>query len=236
MPSERRRPLQLPFAMGPQWTDISLSDVDPLPEFPKQFKTSNPKFLARSHHSHVYTLDVTNSDGSTFRALVKIFPKQLKGRYQNEVNAYRFLYAYEVPQQGIVPQIHGVLPYINKTKLAALLGDSIPENAPIVTPAAAVMMEFIDGAVAPTPENMTPEIAKRALRGLRIIHNAHVLHGDAEARNILIQPRTGKVVWIDFSSAEINRSIRAAVHERNPVRQLLYYTLVRSFFIQVGLS
>jgi serine/threonine protein kinase len=230
MPSGRRRPL--PFDLGPEWTDISLSDVEPLPEFPKQFKTSNPKFLARSHHSHVYTLDVTDPQGSTFRALIKIFPKQLKGRYLNEVNAYRFLYAYEVPDQGVVPQIYGVFPSINKRKLAALLGDSMPENAPIVTPAAAVVMEFIEGAVSPTRENMTPEIAKRILRGLRIIHNAHVLHGDAEGRNILIRP-TGKVVWIDFSSAEINRFIKQAILERDPVRLLLYHTLVIPF-CQVG--
>jgi serine/threonine protein kinase len=232
MTSGRRRPL--PFNLGPEWTDISLSDVEPLPEFPKQFKISNPKFLARSHHSHVYTLDVVDPKGSTFRALIKIFPKQLQGRYLKEVNAYRFLCHYEVPEQGVVPQIYGVIPSINKRKLSTLLGDSIPENLPIVTPAAAVVMEFIDGAVPPTRENMTPEIAKRALRGLRTIHNAHVLHGDAEARNILVNPKTGKVVWIDFSSATINRIIMKAIIERDPVRQLLYHTLVISLFTKLA--
>jgi serine/threonine protein kinase len=223
MPSRRQRPPA--FDLGPEWTDISLSDVAPLPAFPKHITISNPQFLARSHHSQVYLIDV-KENGKTSRALLKVFPKQLKGRYTNEVNAYRFLCHYEVPEQGIVPKIFGVFPSINKTKLGALLGHSIPENAPIVTPAAAVVMEYIEGAVSPKPENMTPEIARKALRGLRIIHNAHVLHGDAEARNLLIHPKTGKVVWIDFSSAQINKTIMLAVIERDPVRQLLYRTLV----------
>jgi serine/threonine protein kinase len=213
------------FDTGPQWTDISLSDVKPLPPLPKNITTSNPRFLARSHHSQVYTLDITDH-GKTTRVLLKIFPKHLKSRYTKEVNAYRFLYHYDIPNEGIVPKIIGVLPTINKKKLDVLLEETIPENVSIALPASAVVMEFIEGAVKPSPANMTSAIAKRALRALRLIHNAHVLHGDAEARNILIVPATNKVVWIDFSSASINRSIGLAIHERNPVRQLLYRTLV----------
>ena len=109
-----------------------------------------------------------------------------------------------------------------------MLKDSIPEDLSIPLPASAVVMEYIADAVRPSKENITKAIAKKVLRGLQYIHNAHVLHGDVEGRNILINPSTGKVVWIDFSSATINRSINLAFHEREPVKQYLYITLVRN--------
>src|SRR5579859_691546 len=90
----------------PQWTDITISDTPPLPKLPKHFATSNPQFLARSHHSQVYLLDI-NDHGTKSTAILKIFPKHLKERYTKETNAYRFLYYYDVPDQGIVPKIYG---------------------------------------------------------------------------------------------------------------------------------
>jgi serine/threonine protein kinase len=173
----------------------------------------------------VYVLDITDH-GKTSKAILKIFPKQLKHRYINEVNAYRFLYHYEVPDQGAVPKIYGILPSINKKTLTKLLGDSIPEDAPIALPAAAIIMEYIQGAQPASEKNMTHAIAKKALYELQTIHNAHVLHGDAEARNLLVFPETENVVWIDFSSASINRDIMLAMSERRPLKQLLYRKLV----------
>jgi len=50
---------------------------------------------------------------------------------------------------------------------------------------------------------MTPELAEEALRGLRLMYNARVLHRDTELRNLLISPATNKAIWIDFSIAEV---------------------------------
>lgn len=214
--------------LGLEWTDISIADVNPLPTLPKHIVLENPEFLARSYHSQVYKIDVVDK-GNRTPAILKLFPKGLKHRYQNEVNAYRFLYHYGIPDKGVVPKIFGVLTTLNKKKLDAVLKDAIPEDVSIPLPAAAVVMEYIEGAVRPSRDNMTEAIAEEALRALRLIHNAHVLHGDAVGRNILIYPHTGKVVWIDFSSAEINRSVNQAVLERAPLKQYLYATLVRNF-------
>jgi serine/threonine protein kinase len=213
------------FDHGPQWTDISISDIPKLPTFPKTATTSNPRFLARSHHSQVYLLDLM-LDGVLSTVVLKIFSKELKRRYTNETNAYRFLNYYNIPSEGVVPKIHGVLPTVNQKLLNSLLQDAIPDDVTFKLPASAVVMEYIEGGETPTKTNMTPELAKEALRGLELIHGAHVLHGDGMPRNILIFPDTGKAVWIDFSSAEINRDIKAAILERNPVKQLLYYGLV----------
>jgi serine/threonine protein kinase len=218
------------FHERPQWTDISISEVPTLPKLPAHITTSNPRFLARSHHSHVYLLDITDN-GKTSTAVVKVFPKATKERYIKEVNAYRFLYHYGVPEQGFVPRVYGVLPSLNKKALGKLLGDSVPDDAPIAPPAAAVVMEYIQGGQPASRKNMTHTIAERALNALQVIHNAHVLHGDAEARNLLVLPESEEAVWIDFSASSINRDIMLAMSERRPLKQLLYWHIVPSFKI-----
>jgi serine/threonine protein kinase len=232
MPRGRRDDPKLPPAlaalgldMGPEWTDISDADVDLLPILPKNVALSSPRFLARSHHSHVYTIDVTHR-GTTNAAILKIFPKQLKHRYIKETDAYRYLHHYGAPGEGAVPRIYGTLPSISKKQLDKLLGESIPDDAPITTPASGILMEYFQGAVKPTSENMTAGLAKAAVEALQLIHSSHVLHGDAEGRNLLLYPETGRVVWIDFSSASINRHMRAAGQEMSAAKQLLYQKLV----------
>jgi len=120
------------------------------------------------------------------------------------------LYHYGAPNAGAIPKVYGVLPSISKKRLDEILGNSIPDNAPITGPASGLFMQYFEGAVNPSNENMTPELAKAAVDALQTIHGSHVLHGDAEGRNLLMYPQTGRVVWIDFSSASINRSMRTA--------------------------
>jgi predicted Ser/Thr protein kinase len=230
MPRGKKKEPKLPPALagldrGTQWTDISDSEVDPLPLLPKSVPLTNPRFLARSHHSHVYTIEVTYQS-ITARVILKLFPKDLKHRYIKETDAYRYLYHYGAPEDGAVPKIYGVLPSISKKRLAEMLGDSIPDYAPITAPASGLFMQYFEGAVNPSSENMTPKLAKAAVEALRTIHGSHVLHGDAEGRNLLMYPETGRVVWIDFSSASINRSARRATQELDPVRNFLYNKLV----------
>jgi serine/threonine protein kinase len=221
----RRKADELPDNHGPLWTDISVSETEPLPKLSKTTTTSNPLFLAKSHHSHVYTIDITEHN-ETRRAILKLFPKATKRLYVKEVEAYRFLSHYGVVKEGVVPKIFGILPTISQRRLDVLLKDSIPENAPIALPASGLVMEFIEAAVSPTRENMTPAIAWDALEGLRLIHKAHILHQDTEARNLLIRPSTGEAIWFDFSSARINRMILLALQERQHAKQILFRTLV----------
>jgi len=212
--------------LGPQWPHVSDSEVADLPLLPKDTPLTNPRFLARSYHSDVYLIDVTYRD-KTASAILKIFSKTLKHRYFKETDAYRYLHHYGAPDEGIVPKIYGVLPSISKKRLSEILGNAVPDDqAPITTPASGVLMQHIRGAVSPSAENMTTKIAEAALDALGVIHSCHVLHGDAEGRNLLLYPETGKVVWIDFSCARINRSIYLASEERSPVKQFLYETLV----------
>jgi serine/threonine protein kinase len=207
------------------WPDVPLRDVENLPPVPQNTTFHRQQFLAQSYHSQVYTLDLTIG-GTTKRALLKIFPKDLKHRYVKETTAYRYLQHFGVAERGLVPKIYGVLPSMNKKKIVEVLGDSIPTDVLIPPPAFGIFMEFIEGAENPSIENMTTKLAQRILRALRYIHYAHVLHGDAKGRNIFLLPKTGKVMFIDFSCAEINLSKRAAIRERRPLKTYLYYDLV----------
>lgn len=220
-------PFDYDALQGPQWTDVSISDVAPLPVLPDYFRPSNPRFLHRSYHSQVYLIDL-NDGQKTFPAIVKVFPRHLKHRYTQEVDAYRFLYHYNVPSKGVVPKIYGVLPSVNKKKLRQFLQDTTPEDAPFGFPGAALVMEYIEKAERPSSENMSEALAREAIRALRLIHRAHVLHEDPEPRNILLCRHTGKVVWIDFSSAEINTQVAAASLEQLEVKQKLWNGLVDS--------
>lgn len=141
MPPRTGKPPEIDI--GPQWTDISLSDVPPLPPLPKQMTISNPQFLARSLHSRVYIVDLTDRQKTTRDNILKIFPKPLKLQSLNEVNAYRLLYHYDVQNEGVVHKVFGVLPSISKKKLDAWLEDAIPENYPIALPAPAITVEYL---------------------------------------------------------------------------------------------
>jgi len=73
---------------------------------------------------------------------------------------------------------------------------------------------------------MTPDLCEEALRGLRLIHNAHVLHRDTELRNLLIYPGEKRAIWIDFSIAEVDIDLWEVIDEREEVRMRLYIHLV----------
>jgi len=207
-----------------EWTDLPIK-TKPLPKVPNTFTFANARFLARSLHSQVHTVDVTD-EGNTFPAIVKLFSRELKIRYTAETKAYRYLQHYEVTSQGVVPKLYGILPSLDKKKLHAILGDSVPDDGPIKFPASAIFMEYLEDAERPSAANMTPELAEEALRGLRLIHNAHVLHRDTELRNLLIYPTTNRAIWIDFSIAEVDIDLWEVEDERDEVRARLYRRVV----------
>jgi len=208
-----------------EWTDIPIFKTKALPKLPKSFTFSNARFLARSHHSQVHIVDVTDQ-GNTFATIVKVFSKELKDRFLDETKAYRYLQHYNVTSQGVVPKFYGSIASLDKKKLLALLPDSAPEDGSIKFPASAIVIEYLEGGEKPSQDNMTRELTEEALRGLRLVHNAHVWHGDPELRNILIFPESGRAVWIDFSNAEVNVELWEVIRERDIVRSRLYRRVV----------
>jgi serine/threonine protein kinase len=208
-----------------KWPDIPLSTVAVLPKLPKSVVLENPQCIAVTNHSHVYKFDLRERDGAIKPAILKLFSKDQKERYTREVIAYRHLCHFNVPSLGVVPNVYGVLPSINRKQLREMLGDAKPEGVQISVPASAVLLEYIEGT-RPTADNMTYELAQKAIDGLRAIHEARVLHKDIDARNILVQPAAGKVVWIDFSIADDNEYPVLAHRERTIAKEHLYGEVV----------
>lgn len=68
-------------------------------------------------------------------------------------------------------------------------------------PPHALLLEYFEDAETISFRNVSIEIADTALRHLRDIHTAYVLHGDLDGDNILLLP-DGRVVWVDFDSSE----------------------------------
>jgi len=147
----------------------------------RKFSVSNVRFVDLSYHSQVYLVDFKHQ-GQQVRAIFKVFSKDMEERYVDEVNAYRLLNHYDVTSRGVVPKIYGVLPAITQKKLESLLGEAQPDEAKVTFPASAVLIEYIEGAQRPSKENMTVQLAEEILHGLRLIHNAHVIHYDPEPR------------------------------------------------------
>lgn len=48
----------------------------------------------------------------------------------------------------------------------------------------------------------TEDRAATLLDILHKIHDARIYHGDPYPRNIVLQPETGRVLWIDFNCAQ----------------------------------
>jgi serine/threonine protein kinase len=207
-----------------KWPIIKPSQTDPLPQIADDVIFENPQFHARSYHSQVYIADMVKAQTLT-KVIIKIFPKTEKARYTKEVNAYRLLYHFNVPASGVVPSIYGVLPDIDADKLEKIIDDEDPIEAPIFLPASAVVMEYIEGE-HPSLANMNPKRGIRILKALRKIQMAHILHNDTEGRNILISPSTGRIVWIDFSIAEVNHYANHGLEELDYTRSYLFQNLV----------
>jgi serine/threonine protein kinase len=215
------------YGVDIEWTDISISDTEPLPKLPKNATFANPKFIARSYHSQVYSVDVTIRKKKKC-AILKLFPKGLENRYARETEAYRFLAHYDIADSGYVPVFYGDLPSIGKQMLTKMLQDSIPSDVEVPLPASGILIEYLEGGVTPSKENITVPMAKSILAGLDAIHGARVLHGDTEARNIFIFPETGRIVWFDFSNSTISTLQGLFLMERRPIKFLLFDDFVRS--------
>lgn len=69
----------------------------------------------------------------------------------------------------------------------------------------ALLLEYLPDAQNVTIDNVTIDIGDKALRALHAVHACYVFHGDIHGRNVLLLA-DGRVVWIDFDSAECESS------------------------------
>ncbi|OGM42770.1 hypothetical protein ABOM_008153 [Aspergillus bombycis] len=101
-------------------------------------------------------------------------------------------------QQGVVPDFYGVIEQIDPIQwqphFNRFLKDKLPLNA--------ILLEFILNLKQIDLTTYTEDRAAALLQIIHQIHDAGVCHGDPYPRNMVVQPETGRVLWIDFDRAQ----------------------------------
>lgn len=200
---------------------LPLSELAEFDKIPENAILTNPKFFARGGHSHLYLVTVWYQERSR-RCALKIFDSRHKYDYLDEIQAYQYLSHLEIMDEGVVPIVFGVDKWSEKDFDRILKGAEYVGG--MTFPARVILMEFIAGSEQLSVDNITVDIAKKALRGIRRIHFAGVTHGDIACRNILVAP--GRVVWIDFSNGSCRVDGYQRAVEYRKVKELLFDELV----------
>ncbi|KAE8400505.1 hypothetical protein BDV37DRAFT_257344 [Aspergillus pseudonomiae] len=115
-----------------------------------------------------------------------------------ESAAYARLKERGLCQEGVVPDFYGVIEQIDpiqwRPHLNRFLKDKLRPNA--------ILLEFIPNIKQIDLATYTEDRAAALLEILDKIHDAGVCHGDPYPRNMVVQPETGRVLWIDFDRAQ----------------------------------
>ncbi|OJZ90115.1 hypothetical protein ASPFODRAFT_43490 [Aspergillus luchuensis CBS 106.47] len=119
--------------------------------------------------------------------------------YICESAAYGRLKERGLCQQGIVPGFYGVIDQVNPMQwqphLNKVLKDKHRPNA--------ILLEFIPNLKQIVVETYTENRAAALLSIIQQIHEAGICHCDPYPRNMVVQPETDRVLWIDFDRAQI---------------------------------
>jgi predicted Ser/Thr protein kinase len=229
MSSSDWSPSPVPTSSAPRTPDtptpVPLSTLPELPPPPPASFLTDPQFLARGGHSHVFTAKYWHENNSQYIVL-KIFTARHKQDYLDEVNAYRYFQFHGLIDEGIVPRILGVDKWGVKQFKKTMRGAE--REYGLDFPVRVILMEFVDGEQLGV-DNVTVEIAMKALNGIRRIHWAGVEHGDIAERNVMVASGGRRVVWIDFSSASCRVDHLEREIEYQKVKGLLFWELVSLF-------
>ncbi|KAE8405581.1 hypothetical protein BDV37DRAFT_293044 [Aspergillus pseudonomiae] len=100
--------------------------------------------------------------------------------------------------QGVVLDFYGVIEQIDPLQwqphLNRFLKDKLLPNA--------VLLEFIPNIKQIDLATYTEDRAAALLQIIHQIHDAGVCHGDPYPQNMVVQPETGRVLWIDIYRAQ----------------------------------
>ncbi|KAJ7588333.1 hypothetical protein C8J56DRAFT_1080268 [Mycena floridula] len=151
---------------------------------------------AKVHNRAVWMVSWRGSDATYSIAILKIYLDHDPG-YERESAAY----ASAVP--SAMPSFYGAYSFSSED----LTGYNIPLDSDFDTkscrPIPALLFEYVDGQT-PTPWNITPEIAKKALCSLEAVHRAGIVHDDLALRNMIISRDKERFVIIDFDSSRVH--------------------------------
>jgi serine/threonine protein kinase len=114
-----------------------------------------------------------------------------------ESTAYERLKAKGLCERGVVPDFYGTITNIQPAlwpSLHMFLGDKLPPNA--------VLIEYVPNIQPIDLSNFSLQYLREFGHVLEEIHRAGILHGDPKPRNMVVSWDQGRVLWIDFDSAQ----------------------------------
>ena len=115
-----------------------------------------------------------------------------------ESMAYSRLAACGLCERGLVAQFYGAIVDIDPTKALPFLADFLEDqNLP-----SGLLLEYIPDMKVLDPSTFTPAIKDTLLETLLQLHKIGFWHGDIELRHMVIQPSTGRAMWIDFDRSQ----------------------------------
>ncbi|OQD72918.1 hypothetical protein PENDEC_c018G03957 [Penicillium decumbens] len=119
-------------------------------------------------------------------------------RYRCESNAYEKLLASGVCESGSVPKFYGCIDRVDPAAFRrALRHYSRDKFHP-----RAILLEYLPNAESLNCVNYSDALYPQAIKGMKEIHRAGVLHEDIYPKNLLlVRGNPDRLVWIDFDVA-----------------------------------
>lgn len=126
----------------------------------------------------------------------------------------------------MIPDFYGTITNIQAAlwpSLHMFLGDKLPPNA--------VLIKYIPNMQLIDLSNFLLQYLREFGHVLKEIHRAGVLHGDPKPRNMMISGDQGRVLWIDFDSAQtfsgsLSTRQRTWIEEENEMIEYFVEALV----------
>ena len=100
--------------------------------------------------------------------------------------------------QGIVPDLLRIIRQIDPHHWKPHLNNFLEDELQPI----GIVMEYIPNLQRIDITNYTKDRAVALQTIIREIHKVRVVHGDPYPRNMMVQPDTGRVFWIDFDRAQ----------------------------------
>ena len=128
--------------------------------------------------------------------------------FQNESRAYSHLKARGFCQRGVVPDFYGVIKSIDpetpgwQPDLKKFYDRTLPEGLDHKPRPDGVLIEYIPNIKKIDLDNYTEERVRKIRDIFFEIMDAGVIHMDDYPRNMMVQPETDRVLWIDFDRAQ----------------------------------
>jgi serine/threonine protein kinase len=157
----------------------------------------NAQFITSGTHANIYKVEVPNQEtGETAVLCLKLFKPDSMVPHDLEIKAYEWL-----AHNGVyhwIPEVFGTAVRTPaQWGLDNVDGDEESEYH-------GILMEWIEGGEWLAEDNLSVDHVVSFIRGLVRIHDAGVVHCDAENQNMLVVPGSNRAVWIDFSCAQVD--------------------------------